>query len=80
MRGSIRSKTDRDVAAIAAQMNGGGHKAAAGFTIHGKLPEARAIVEELVAKLFAEQSSAPMTTDAEVTNTTVFTKIREDML
>ena len=80
VRGSIRSKTDRDVAAIAAKMNGGGHKAAAGFTIHGKLPEARAIVEELVAASFAEQPSAPMTTDAEVTSTPAFTKIREDML
>ena len=80
VRGSIRSKTDRDVAAIAAQMNGGGHKAAAGFTIHGKLPEARAIVEGLVAESFAEQPKASMTTDAEVTATTAFTRIREDML
>ena len=47
-------------------------------SIHDKLPAARAIVEELVGASFAEQPSAPMTTDAEMTNTTAFGRIREE--
>lgn len=75
VRGSIRSKTDRDVASIAAKMGGGGHRAAAGFTVHGTLDEARELVEGLVAESFAQQPAAQMTTDAEVTPTTAFAKI-----
>lgn len=50
VRGSIRSKTDFDVAAIAERMNGGGHKAAAGFTIHDSLENAHAIVEKNISE------------------------------
>lgn len=58
VRGSIRSKSDFDVSAIAQTMNGGGHKAAAGFTIHGSLEEARAIVEKNIeAALSASDES-----------------------
>lgn len=41
VRGSFRSKDDTDVAAIAGEFGGGGHKAAAGFTIHDDLRGAR---------------------------------------
>lgn len=53
VRGSIRSKTDRDVSAIAAKMNGGGHKAAAGFTVRGDLARAKKTVLKLLEKEFA---------------------------
>ncbi len=39
MRCSIRAKRDMDVSRIARQYGGGGHKAAAGFTIEGKTQE-----------------------------------------
>lgn len=37
IRGSIRAKDDTDVSAIATKMGGGGHRAASGFTLTGKL-------------------------------------------
>ena len=37
IRGSIRSKTDYDAAAVAKTMNGGGHRAASGFTLYGPM-------------------------------------------
>lgn len=40
IRGSLRSKGGTDVSAFAAQFGGGGHKAAAGFTLQGSLDEA----------------------------------------
>lgn len=79
VRGSIRSKTDRDVAAIAIKMNGGGHRAAAGFTIQGGLDEARSTVLRLLSESFARRPRAAVTTDAEVTETTAFHKISGDM-
>lgn len=57
VRGSIRSKAGRDVAAIARKMNGGGHAAAAGFTIKGTLDQARATVTELLEESFAAQAA-----------------------
>lgn len=35
IRGSLRAKDDTDVSAIARQLSGGGHRAAAGFRFHG---------------------------------------------
>lgn len=52
IRGSIRSKTDHDVQAIAMQMNGGGHKAASGFTLYGSMEEAISTVVALVGASF----------------------------
>ena len=40
IRGSLRAKDDTDVAAIAREMGGGGHRAAAGFTLDMPLEEA----------------------------------------
>lgn len=79
VRGSIRSKTDRDVAAIAAKMNGGGHKAAAGFTIHDSLDKAREIVEGHIAQALKEQPEASASYAGEITNTMAFSKIDGDV-
>ena len=75
VRGSIRSKTDRDVSAIAAKIGGGGHKAAAGFTVKGGLDEARRVITKLLGESFEAQPKARPTTDAEVTETTAFSMI-----
>lgn len=45
VRGSLRAKDDTiDVAALAREIGGGGHKAAAGFTYEGSLSEALAVL------------------------------------
>ena len=49
IRGSIRAKGDHDVRAIAEQMNGGGHKAASGFTLYGDMDKAIQQVVDVVA-------------------------------
>ena len=52
IRGSLRAKDDTDVSAIARSFGGGGHVAAAGFTMHGSMQEAvdqvRAALQEAV--------------------------------
>lgn len=75
VRGSIRSKTDRDVSLIAAKMGGGGHKAAAGFSIRGGLDKARSVVIALLKESFDERPVGVPTTDAEITRTTAFSPI-----
>ena len=72
IRGSIRSKTSRDVAAIARHMNGGGHRAAAGFTVKGDLEEARGQVLALLEESFAQQPEAEGASGAGVTPTAAF--------
>ena len=52
VRGSIRSKSKHDVAAIARQLDGGGHQAAAGFTVKGNLADAINAVVPLLAASF----------------------------
>ena len=59
VRGSIRSKTDMDVAAIAAKLDGGGHRAAAGFTVKDKLPVAKRAVLDLLREAFIADSETP---------------------
>jgi len=52
VRGSFRSKDETDVSLLARELGGGGHKAAAGFTLHMTLSEAMKLVgEKLVALL-----------------------------
>ena len=58
VRGSIRSKTDFDVAAVARHFDGGGHKAAAGFTFKGSLKKARAQVVAFLEEAFREEQRA----------------------
>ena len=48
IRGSFRAKDDTDVAAIAASFGGGGHKAAAGFSIEGPIEGALVRVEKAI--------------------------------
>lgn len=50
VRGSLRAKDDADVSALARELGGGGHRAAAGFTFDGPLPQA---VELLRSRLTA---------------------------
>ena len=49
IRGSFRAKNDQmDVSVVAQKFNGGGHKAAAGFTYKGSLDAAcKAVAAEL---------------------------------
>lgn len=51
VRGSLRAKDDTDVAAIAREFGGGGHKAAAGFTLECGIDEAVSVVEERLSRL-----------------------------
>lgn len=53
IRGSFRAKDDSDVASLANRLGGGGHRAAAGFTLSCSLPEALALVTEQMATLGA---------------------------
>ena len=59
IRLSLRSKGKVDVAAIAAELGGGGHEAAAGVTLDGPLERAmEQILGELRARVGTERSSA----------------------
>lgn len=51
VRGSFRAKDDTDVAVIARSFGGGGHKAAAGFTLEMPMDKAIATVGEALEKL-----------------------------
>lgn len=55
-RGSLRSKDDKDVSAIAAKFGGGGHRAAAGFTFSGSLSKAIEVLSEEIANLLEEDT------------------------
>lgn len=46
VRGSVRAKDGTDVSAIARSFGGGGHVAAAGFTLHGGIDEALRVVPD----------------------------------
>ena len=50
VRGSLRAKDGTDVAAVARLFDGGGHKAAAGFTLHCGLEEAARKVDAVLAE------------------------------
>ena len=52
IRGSFRAKGDTDVAAIAREFEGGGHRAAAGFTMHEDLVPALAIITKRLSSIF----------------------------
>ncbi len=55
IRGSMRAKDDdTDVAQVARRFDGGGHKAAAGFTFHGTMEEALVEVPKVVRELCFE--------------------------
>lgn len=50
IRGSLRAKDDTDVSAIARKFNGGGHVAAAGFTLHCPLDEAVSLLKRALSE------------------------------
>ena len=50
VRGSLRAKDDTDVATLARTFGGGGHRAAAGFTLECSLDEAVALVDAALEK------------------------------
>ena len=54
VRGSLRAKNDLDISGIARSYGGGGHKAAAGFTLHVPIEEAIALVESDLDALVEE--------------------------
>ena len=54
VRGSFRSKDETDVSALARELGGGGHKAAAGFTLFMTLEEAKKLVNDKLVKLLEE--------------------------
>ena len=55
IRGSLRAKDETDVSALARRYGGGGHVAAAGFTLHGDLQEqATAVLADLAALVAPE--------------------------
>ncbi len=54
VRGSLRSKDDTDVSVLARQLKGGGHKAAAGFTLNMTLAEAIDFMTSRLVELVGE--------------------------
>ncbi|MCW5936407.1 MAG: bifunctional oligoribonuclease/PAP phosphatase NrnA [Fimbriimonadaceae bacterium] len=60
VKGSLRSKGSLDVAAVARQIGGGGHKNAAGLTYDGSLEDAeRDIIDALKQCLASSSSTSP---------------------
>ncbi len=54
VRGSFRAKDDTDVAAIANEFGGGGHKAAAGFSINDTIDNAIEMVSSRLVRVFED--------------------------
>lgn len=59
VRGNLRSKTDRDVSCVAAAMGGGGHKAAAGFSVDADIDEVLSQVLPKLRALFPDDIASP---------------------
>ena len=53
VRGNLRAKSDRDISVVARQMGGGGHPAAAGFTVEGNIDQALSAVLPKLRALYA---------------------------
>ncbi|MDR0514231.1 MAG: bifunctional oligoribonuclease/PAP phosphatase NrnA [Coriobacteriaceae bacterium] len=56
VRGSLRARGEADVSLLAQEFGGGGHKAAAGFTVQGTLDEALVQVKGLLGRAFKEMT------------------------
>jgi phosphoesterase RecJ-like protein len=52
IRGNLRAKDDTDVSALARELGGGGHRAAAGFTLDMPIGEAIELMERKLTALF----------------------------
>lgn len=59
VRGNLRSKSDYDISVVARELGGGGHKAAAGFTVKGDLDEALSAVLPRLKALLNNEICAP---------------------
>ncbi len=57
VRGNLRSKSNRDISCIAKEMGGGGHLAAAGFTVDGDIDQALSVVLPKLRALYKEDSA-----------------------
>lgn len=55
VRGNLRSKGAEDVSSVAAALGGGGHKAAAGFTVVGDIDQALSACLPLLKALFGDE-------------------------
>ena len=53
VRGSLRAKDDTDVASLARELGGGGHRAAAGLTLDMPLDAARSIMADKLVALIS---------------------------
>lgn len=58
VRGNLRAKSDRDISIIAREMGGGGHPAAAGFTVEGDIDQALSVVLPKLRALYAQEEGA----------------------
>ena len=56
VRGSLRAKDDTDVASLARKLGGGGHRAAAGFTLHCAIDKAVDLLREEISALLSENA------------------------
>ena len=54
VRGNLRAKSARDISVIAREMGGGGHPAAAGFTVEGDIDQALSTVLPKLRALYVE--------------------------
>ncbi len=59
VRGNLRSKSDYDISIVARELGGGGHKAAAGFTVKGDLDEALSLALPRLKALLSHEVCAP---------------------
>ncbi|MBP3885149.1 MAG: bifunctional oligoribonuclease/PAP phosphatase NrnA [Olsenella sp.] len=58
VRGNLRSKTDKDVSCVARALGGGGHRAAAGFTVDGDIDQALSAALPPLVALFSDDEGA----------------------
>ena len=58
VRGSLRAKDDTDVASLASELGGGGHRAAAGLTLDLSLAEAKALMRSKLVELLSNGGEA----------------------
>ena len=58
VRGNLRAKSDRDISCVAREMGGGGHPAAAGFTVEGDIDQALSVVLPKLRALYAQEEGA----------------------
>lgn len=59
VRVSLRSRDSHDVAALAAEFGGGGHRAAAGLTVRAPLSEAKAVIIGRLEELLERKGDSP---------------------